>query len=81
MATNQEYAYLAEDAYKTLEPGIRDLKNSNQELSEAENTSYLSTQTTEVHTTIKAPFTWMHKPTKLSWRTVVRGASAMWGWI
>ena len=26
MATNQEYAYLAEDAYKTLEPGIRDLK-------------------------------------------------------
>ena len=23
MATNQEYAYLAEDAYKTLEPGIR----------------------------------------------------------
>jgi hypothetical protein len=27
MATNQEYANLAEDAYKTLEPSIRDLKN------------------------------------------------------
>ena len=27
MATNQEYAYLVEDAYKTLEPSIRDLKN------------------------------------------------------
>ena len=27
MTTNQEYAYLAEYAYKTLEPSIRDLKN------------------------------------------------------